>query len=163
LTEFVPKMGVAPHFNVHAGNLEFIEGVNMIHRWILIHSYMLLFLDILLTVVHLALIVFNLAGWTWPATRRIHLVALLVTAASWFILGIWYGMGYCPLTDWHWNIKEQRGETNLPASFVKYIGDKVSGQDIDPSVVDTVTVSCLVFALLASLFVNIRDWLRKRS
>lgn len=115
---------------------------------------MLVFLDILFSVVHLSLIVFNLVGWAWKRTRKLHFIVLMVTAASWFILGIWYGWGYCPLTSWHWEIKEQLGETSLPASFIKYHADKLSGADIPASLVDTVTLVGLILAVLASVYVN---------
>ena len=115
---------------------------------------MLHFLDIFYTIVHLALTLFNLAGWAWKKTRKAHLITLIITAICWFVLGIWYGLGYCPLTDWHWEVKEKLGEKNLPNSFIKYFADKISGSDINPSLVDNVTLGCLVFAVMASVYVN---------
>lgn len=115
---------------------------------------MLLFLNIFFTIVHLGLTLFNLTGWIWKRTRKIHFISLVITAASWFVLGIWYGWGYCPLTDWHWEVKEKSGETNLPASFIKYFADKITGRNINPALIETVTVGCLVMAVLASVYVN---------
>jgi hypothetical protein len=115
---------------------------------------MLYFLNILFTIAHLALIGFNLTGWIWKRTRKAHFITLLATAASWFVLGIWYGWGYCPLTDWHWDVKEKLGESNLPNSFIKYFADKITGRDIDPSLVDKATLICLVAAVIASVYVN---------
>lgn len=115
---------------------------------------MLHLLDIFYTIAHLGLTLFNLTGWAWKKTRKAHLVTLIITAACWFILGIWYGWGYCPLTDWHWDVKEKLGETNLPNSFIKYFADKISGGNVNPSLVDTVTLCCLVFAVTASVYVN---------
>ena len=112
-------------------------------------------LDIVYAVVHFVLIAFNLTGWIWPATRRLHLAVLSITAASWFVLGIWYGWGYCPLTDWHWQVKRELGETGLPNSFIKYYADKVTGKDIPASIVDGVTLGCLIFAVAASVYVNL--------
>lgn len=110
--------------------------------------------DILLTAFHLALIIFNLTGWIWKRTRKAHLISLGLTTASWFILGIWKGWGYCVLTDWQWQIKEKLGETNLPNSLIKYHIDKITGTDISPSVIDTITLTCLLLAVSASLYVN---------
>ena len=31
-------------------------------------------------------------------------------------LGAVYGWGYCPCTDWHWDVKRRLGETGLPRS-----------------------------------------------
>ena len=121
---------------------------------------MLTFLDIFFTTTHIVLTLFNLTGWIWPRTRRLHLITLGLTLLSWFVLGFWYGWGYCVLTDWHWQVKERLGERNLPASFIKYYADKVSGKDVDPALVDRVTLACLVFAVGAALYVN---FIRKRK
>jgi len=115
---------------------------------------MLIFLDILLTIAHIVLTLFNLVGWIWTRTRKIHLITIGLTIASWFILGIWHGWGYCVLTDWHWQVKERLGEKNLPASFIKYYADKLTGKNFDPSLVENVTLGCLVFALVATIYVN---------
>ena len=122
---------------------------------------MLPFLNIFFTVFHLALIIFNLFGWIWKRTRKAHLIVLSLTAFSWFVLGIWYGWGYCPLTDWHWNIKEKLGEKNLPNSFIKYFADKITGSDINPGVVDGITVTCLLAAIIASVYMNFLKGKRK--
>ena len=115
---------------------------------------MLRLLDIFLTFVHFVIIGFNLFGWIWPATRKAHFFCVLATAASWFVLGIWFGMGYCPVTDWQWRVKENLGEQNLPASFVKYYADKISGKDISSSFIDTVTVVAFAIAAMLSVYVN---------
>ena len=115
---------------------------------------MLQLLDILLTITHLAIIGFNLFGWIWPATRKAHFICILATAASWFILGIWFGMGYCPITDWQWQIKRKLGESNLPASFIKYYADKIAGKNFSSSFIDTITVVCFAVAALLSVYVN---------
>ena len=115
---------------------------------------MLQLLDAFLTLVHLVIIGFNLFGWIWPATRKAHFVCVLATAASWFLLGIWFGRGYCPVTDWQWRVKEQLGEQNLPASFIKYYADKISGQSISSSLIDLATVITFAIAALFSVYVN---------
>ena len=90
---------------------------------------MLPLVDVLLTLVHLVIIGFNLFGWISSATRRIHFFFVLLTAASWFILGIWFGWGYCPVTDCQLIVKEQLGEHNLPNSFINYYADKLTGSN----------------------------------
>ena len=121
---------------------------------------MLQSLDILLTIVHLSLISFNLFAWIWPATRKAHLIVAGITLASWFILGIWYGWGYCPITEWQWNIKQKLGETNLPNSFIKYFADKIAGENFPPSLVDHLTLYAFLLAIVASIYVN---FFRKRQ
>jgi Protein of Unknown function (DUF2784) len=115
---------------------------------------MLKFLDILLTFTHFALIGFNLFGWIWQKTRRAHLITVAATAFSWFILGIWFGWGYCPITHWQWNVKKQLGERNLPNSFIKYYADKISGKDIDPKIVDTITLIAFLTVIILTVILN---------
>ena len=123
---------------------------------------MLIFLDVLYTIIHFLLIGFNLTGWLWRKTRKIHLLTLALTAVCWFVLGIWYGWGYCPLTDWHWNVKEKLGEEHLPGSFVKYMADRITGLDINAALIDYITLGCLIGAVIASLYVNFIHVKRKK-
>jgi len=111
-------------------------------------------LDILLTVVHTVIVGFNLLGWIWPRTRRLHLICVGVTAGCWYILGIWFGWGYCPVTDWQWHIKTQLGEHNLPNSFIKYYADKIAGTNISTTLVDALTAGCFFVAAVLSVWLN---------
>jgi Protein of Unknown function (DUF2784) len=110
--------------------------------------------DLLYTLLHLVIIGFNLLGWIWPATRKAHFVCVLLTAGSWLILGIWFGIGYCPITDWQWQVKTQLGEKHLPVSFIKYYADKISGQSISAPLIDVVTALSFAVAALLSVYVN---------
>jgi hypothetical protein len=114
----------------------------------------MLFLDIFLTIVHLSIVLFNLFGWIPKRTRKAHLVSLIITAASWFILGIWYGLGYCPVTEWQWSVKERLGEKNLPDNFIEYFLDKITGYDFSSSFVGNLIGVCFAIAVTLSLFVN---------
>jgi hypothetical protein len=116
--------------------------------------------DFLYTLLHLVIIGFNLLGWIWPATRKLHFILVLLTAASWLLLGIWFGMGYCPITDWQWQVKAKLGETNLPVSFIKYYADKISGRSINAAVIDFITASFFAAAALLSVYVN---FIRKKE
>jgi hypothetical protein len=111
-------------------------------------------LDFIYTLVHLLIIGFNLFAWAFPATRRLHLYGVAVTLACWLILGIWYGIGYCPVTDWQWQVKAQLGEQNLPNSFVKYYADKISGQSVDANLIDIVTVGSFLLSIIISVYLN---------
>ncbi len=117
-------------------------------------------LDYFFTTLHLLIIGLNLLGWIWPATRRLYLWCILLTAASWLGLGIWFGIGYCPITDWQWQVKSKLGETELPNSFIKYWVDKVAGMDADPVVIDVVTAITFVVVFLLAVYHNI---LKKRK
>ena len=113
--------------------------------------------DILFVAFHTALIVFNMVGWAWRKTRRLHLFTISATLLSWFGLGVTYGWGYCPLTDWHWRIKRSLGETALPASWIKHYLDRITGVDWNATVVDVLVVGVGLGALALSLTLNWRD------
>jgi hypothetical protein len=112
---------------------------------------------------HSILILFNLFGWIWKKTRRINLLVLFLTAFSWFFLGIWYGFGYCPSTEWHWQIRSQLGYDDMPHSYMKFLVDTFTGTDVDAGLVDAAAVAGLGTAFAASLYTNIRDWKRRKK
>lgn len=122
---------------------------------------MVAFLDKFFFAFHSSLIIFILFGWAWKRTRVANLVVILLTAFSWFVLGIWYGYGYCPSTDWHWRVRAQLGIRDLPTSYTKFLVDSFTGWDVSQKTVDVVTLILLVFALTASLYTNIRDRRKK--
>ena len=117
-------------------------------------------LDILLYLAHILLIGFNLLGWMWAKTRFWHLVCVLLTALSWFVLGIWYGFGYCFLTDWQWDVKRQLGQTNLPASFIDHFVNQVLGLTVDSELIDMLTGGLFGLVAVISLLLNVREWRR---
>ena len=119
------------------------------------------FLDILFLVFHTALVGFNLLGWIWRSTRRLHLAIIGLTLLSWFGLGIFYGWGYCPCTDWHWQVKRRLGESDLPASYVTYYLNLLTGISWKPDLVDGLVLLFGLTAFLCSLILNLRD--RKRA
>jgi hypothetical protein len=110
--------------------------------------------DILLTLIHLAIIGFNLLGWVWLFTRRLHLIVAGITAGCWFIPGIWFGIGYCPVTDLQWHVKEKLGEVNLPSSFITYFADKIAAHQVSVSLIDTLTTTCFFAAVAISVYLN---------
>lgn len=120
-------------------------------------------IDIFFVVFHTALIIFNVTGWIWKKTRLANLITLLLTGGSWFILGIFYGMGYCPLTDWHFNILEEMGKTGLPSSYIEYLSERLTGLQFDGDMVDTITLVGFFLALIISVILNIRDYRRRKQ
>ena len=124
---------------------------------------MLVFLNIFFFVFHTVLIVFNLFGWVWKRTRLANLITLGTTAFCWFILGIWYGFGYCPSTEWHWQVRLRLGFTIDTYSYTKFLVDTMTGLDVNAKLVDTMTVILFLLALGASVFTNIKQRLRVRG
>ncbi len=120
-------------------------------------------LDIFFVVFHSVLIIFNLFGWVWRKTRRLNLITLSLTGASWLFLGLIYGaLGYCPLTDWHFRVLERLGKTDLPNSYVKYLADRLTGLNFDAQMVDNIVLYSFLAALVLSIIFNIKDWKEKR-
>ena len=89
---------------------------------------------------HTLLILFNLFGWLHPKTKKLNLIALVITFGSWGLLGIWKGFGYCFLTDWHYSILRQLGETNLPSSYIAFLVEKLTGWLPEANLVNTLTL-----------------------
>lgn len=115
-------------------------------------------LDIFFVIFHTSLTLFNVIGWAWKKTRVWNLVTLLLTGSSWLFLGMIVGVpGYCPFTDWHFNVLRKLGKTNLPNSYLKYLFDRITGLNIDSTIVDRVTLIVFVAALAVSVFLNLRD------
>ena len=121
------------------------------------------FLNRFFFVFHSTLILFILVGWTWRKTRLANLATILLVAFSWFVLGIWHGYGYCPSTDWHWQVRARLGHTDMPSSYTKFLVDSFTGWNVNQQVVDIFTLTLLGFAFGASLWMNLRDRRRRRG
>ena len=119
--------------------------------------------DWFFVVFHLLLTLFNAGGWIWKKTRRLNLITLLLTGGSWGILGIFYGFGYCPLTDWHWQVLRQLGIYDLPSSYLEYLAERLTGMGFQTNIVDTLTLVLFTTFLLASVGLNLKDYLSKKK
>jgi hypothetical protein len=115
------------------------------------------FLDFFLTLLHLLIIGFNLFGWIWKSTRKSHFYLVIATIFSWVVLGFWFGFGYCPVTDWQWQVKAKLGERDLPNSFIKYFADKVTGMDISSTMIDAVTAVSFGLVVIVSFTFYARE------
>jgi hypothetical protein len=121
-------------------------------------------LDIFFVIFHTSVILFNLSGWIWRKTRKYNLIVLVLTGGSWLFLGLIVGtLGYCPLTDWHFSVLNKLGISDLPSSYVKYLADRLTGLDIDSSLVDNVTLYSFLAAFGLSIYVNFRDFIAGRK
>ena len=117
-------------------------------------------LDKFLIIFHTLLILFIVFGWIWRKARCIHLIIVILTAFSWLILGIWYGLGYCPLTDWHWHLRQKLGYQTMPASYIKFLADMLTGKNWNATLIDTLTGLIFSFVFVISItlyFINIRQ------
>lgn len=113
------------------------------------------FLDIFFTIFHSSLVLFILSGWIWKRTRNLHLYIVLLTAGSWLILGIFYGLGYCPFTDWHFRVLERLGHTDLPASYISFLVIRITGLRPNQHLVDVVTTAGLAIGIAGNILLRI--------
>lgn len=109
---------------------------------------------------HTLLIIFNSIGWIFPRFRKWNLLMLLLTAFSWFFLGIWFGWGYCVCTDWHWDVRRHLGYQDMSNSYNHFLILKLTGVNLQEWLVDVVTVIIFFSSLILSLWLNIRDYKR---
>jgi hypothetical protein len=120
------------------------------------------FLDIFFIVFHTLFTLFNITGWIFRATRKWNLVTLQLTACSWFVLGIWYGWGYCLCTDWHWQVRERLGYHDQQNSYIHFLLLKLTGINFNETLVNNVTLIVFVISVVMSIWLNIRDRKQKR-
>ncbi|MEZ6061956.1 MAG: DUF2784 family protein [Planctomycetaceae bacterium] len=120
---------------------------------------MLSFLNIAFFVIHNTLIVFNLTGWIWPKTRKLHLVTMGMTLFSWLVMGAWKGWGYCACADWHFQIRRRMGIHAGESSYTELLFNQVPGLKVTRTFADIVTITVLVLILFVTAFV----WLRTKS
>ena len=121
------------------------------------------FLNYFFFVFHTALILFNSFGYIPKKTRRLNLITLVLTAFSWFVLGIWYGWGYCVCTDWHWRVREHLGFHDMDNSYTHFLAFKLTGINFSSHLTDIVTAAVFFISFALSIFLNTRDFIRKRK
>ena len=126
------------------------------------HTHMVyIVLDYFFFFFHTTIIIFNSIGWIFPKLRKWNLITLMLTAFSWFILGIWFGWGYCVCTDWHWDVRWKLGYQDMSNSYIHFLILKLTGINFSEKLVDVVTVIVFFSSIIMSLWLNIRDYKRK--
>jgi hypothetical protein len=121
------------------------------------------FLNIFFFAFHTLFTLFNITGWIWPATRKWHLLTLLLTAGSWFILGIWYGWGYCACTDWHYDAREHLGYHDQQGSYIHFLLLKLTDISFNRQLVEQATLIVFLITTVLSVWLNVRDWRRRKD
>jgi hypothetical protein len=123
---------------------------------------MLEFLNYFFFTGHALLIVFNALGWAWRRTRPWQLLTLALTGASWFVLGIWYGWGYCVCTDWHWRVRAALGYHDDNDSYIYLLINKLTGLRPSVETCQSLALGVFVAALALGVTLNVRDFIRAR-
>jgi hypothetical protein len=91
------------------------------------------------------------------------LLSIGLTVSAWFAFAPWYGLGYCPCTDWHWQVKRALGQYDMPNNYMTYLTDAWTGIAITDDFAERLAWTTLLPALILSLALNLRDFLRKRA
>jgi hypothetical protein len=121
------------------------------------------FLNYFFFIFHTVFTLFNIMGWLFRKTRKWNLVTLLLTAFSWFVLGIWYGWGYCFCTDWHWDVRQHLGYHDQRRSYIHFLLQKLTSIDFNEQLVGNVTLIVFLVSLVMSLWLNARDWKKRKQ
>ncbi|MBK8142446.1 MAG: DUF2784 family protein [Chitinophagaceae bacterium] len=108
------------------------------------------FFNIFFFVFHTVFTLFNIIGWAFPQTRKLHLITMLLTAFSWFVLGIWYGWGYC-------FFREILGYHDRSNSYIHFLLLKLTGKDFNPQLVENATLIIFLLSFILTVWFNIKD------
>jgi hypothetical protein len=95
-------------------------------------------------------------GWIWRRTRPWQLATVSLTALSWFGLGVWYGWGYCPCTDWHWQVRARLGHQD-PPSYIQLLVREMIGIDLSAAVADALALVTFAGVSLLGAVLYVRD------
>jgi hypothetical protein len=127
------------------------------------NNWMLQIIDYFFILFHSALIVFNVFGWIVPRWRFANLISLSLTAFSWFVLGIWFGIGYCPFTDWHWKVRQLLGYNDSSNSYIHFLILKITSINLPENWVDTMTVIVFFTAFFISIYFALKKRISERK
>ncbi|MEZ0325763.1 MAG: DUF2784 family protein [Fimbriimonas sp.] len=117
----------------------------------------LVLLDWFFLTFHTALVLFNMIGWAFRRTRRMNLISLAVTAASWTLMARWYGLGYCVCTDWHWQVRRALGYHDHSSTYIQFLVERLCGFVPNLTMTKNVSVAAFLVAATLSIYLNIRD------
>lgn len=121
-------------------------------------NYVYIFLDYFFLIFHTIFTLFNIFGWITIKTRKIHLITMLVTLFSWFVLGLKYGWGYCFCTDWHWQIRYKMGYRDMSYSYIHFLLLKITGIDFNENLIIQLTFIIFFICLAISIIMNLYDF-----
>lgn len=115
------------------------------------------FLNIFFFAFHSLFTLFNMVGWAFAKTRKLHLATMLLTLFSWFILGIWYGWGYCACTDWHWQVRAVLGFQDKSNSYIHFLLLKLTGKNFNQQLVENAILVIFILSFGLNLLFTIKD------
>ena len=121
---------------------------------------MLQFLNGFFFAFHTAWVLFIALGWMWKRARPWHLAGVVLTAFSWFVLGFWYGWGYCVCTDWHYRVLDGLGRPES-RTYSHLLLETITRLELSPWLADFITAGVFVTAAVLSVALNVWDFRSK--
>ncbi len=119
------------------------------------NNFFLISADYFFLVFHSVFTIFNLFGWIFIKTRKLHLFAVSVTCFSWFVLGIWYGFGYCFCTQWHWEVRALLERPIRSHSYIHFLILEITGIYLNPRFVDITVMVIFIIVILITVIINL--------
>jgi hypothetical protein len=112
---------------------------------------------------HMAVVAINLFGWMSRKSRVPTLILQGVTFCCWIGFGLAKGWwGYCPLTDWHWQLKSNMGEAVLPNSYITYIFSNWFMLPINDEFATGLIVGAMALSVMANVYLMVCAWQGKK-
>ncbi len=111
---------------------------------------------------HTLFTLFNMTGWIFKKTRLLHLITMGLTAFSWFVLGIFYGIGFCFFTEWHWEVLRLLGKPAASRAYIHLLVETILPIQIQEETVIAGTRWGFIFIVAATAAVWTADILKKR-
>ena len=118
-------------------------------------------LNVFFFIFHTLFTLFNLTGWIWKKTRPAHAVTMVLTSFSWFILGLFYGIGFCFCTEWHWQVRRLLGIRDTSTSYIYLLIKVLTGKNLSEPLVIEGTKWVFIGIVIATVIVWIPE-IRKR-
>lgn len=115
-------------------------------------------LNALFHLLHLGIILFVMLAWSVPVLLPWHLLLTSLTLVCWFVLGLWLGIGFCPLSHWHWQLKQEHDSGRPRESYIHYVVQKASGRQFEGDLLDRLVVACTLLLFCVSVWRNLQYW-----
>lgn len=106
-------------------------------------------MNLLCHALHLAIVLFLVFAWAFPALRAYHLALIALT------LGSWAALGYCPLTEGQWWIRKKLGLPDSFGPYIPFLVRRLYRGAVDSNKVDRVVTAFSVVLAVLSLGLNI--------
>ena len=105
------------------------------------------------------MLAFGLTGWLHLRTRLAHRFVVAGIAACWFVIGPLKGeMGWCPLTELQWQVKQAAGMRELPSSWIDHVFMQ-AGMMMNAQLIDIASSAAFVVLIALTGFM----WLSERG